>query len=96
MKKEDKHAYKSAISKLDLPKAYVDLRGAGIYTATFEEFQSLVKVTAIQAVRNVVKEGYSHSLVNNFPVKAISWFDSGDIFCEVTIYVQEATGSNKR
>ena len=96
MKKENKHAYKSALAKLDLAKAYDDLKVANIYNGTFEEFHSLAKVTAIQAVRNVVKEGYSHSLVNNYPIKAISWFDCGDIFCEVTIYVQEATGANKR
>lgn len=91
-----KKVYEKAIEGLDLEDAYCSVYDLAIFMGDFDLFVALVHATAKQAVKAVVKLGLNEYTVDNFPVRAKAWYDSGDTYCEIIIYIQQATGSNKK
>lgn len=89
-------AYKKAIEGLDLEDAYCSVYDLAIFMGDFDLFVALVNATAKQAVKAIDKLGLNEYTVDNFPVRAKAWYDSGDTHCEIIIYIQQATGSNKK
>ena len=96
MKKCDKAAYKSAYNALDIEDAYNSVCLCKAFDGTIDAFKDMVKSAAKEAVKQVAECGFNQYVVDTYPIRAYSWYDSGDIFCEIIVYLQGSVGINER
>lgn len=98
MKKSDKQAYKQAVKAIDFEQVFIDLFALEILDDTWNKhmIKQVVKAAAKEAVAGVALNGDQHCIIDNYPFKAVAWYDSGDIYCEIIIYICKASGNNKQ